>query len=76
MGIGIDEFNPNGMVTRAEFGTVFSRALFGDIYNGSNPYYKDHLQALKDAGIMNDISNPNAREIRGYVMLMMKRADE
>ena len=76
MGVGIDKFNPNGMVTRAEFGTVFSRALYGNAYNEGNPYYLHHLQALKDAGIMNDISNPNAREIRGYVMLMMKRADE
>jgi len=76
MGVGIDSFNPNGLVTRAQFGTVLSRALYGDVYNDGNPYYVNHLNALKDAGIMNYIDNPNQNEIRGYVMLMMQRADE
>ena len=76
MGQGITAFNPNGVVTRAQFGTVLSRALWGDTYNDGDPYYADHLQALKDAGIMNNISNPNAVEVRGYVMLMLQRADE
>ncbi|MEI8091117.1 MAG: hypothetical protein WCG98_02470 [bacterium] len=82
MGINNDgtpatSFNPNGVVTRAQFGTVLSRALYGDTYNGGNPYYADHLQALKDASpsIMTDISKPNAPEVRGYVMLMMQRAN-
>ena len=77
MGVGISSFNPNGIVTRAEFGTVLSRALWGNIHNiTSAQYYTEHLKALKDAGIMNMISNPNQLEIRGYVMLMMQRADE
>ena len=76
MGVDINAFNPNGVVTRAQFGTILSRVLYGDTYNGGNPYYVDHLNALKDAGIMNNISAPNAPEIRGYVMLMMQRADE
>ena len=76
MGVGIEKFNPNGIVTRAEFGTVLSRALWGDEYNGADPYYKDHLQALKDEGIMTKIENPMATEVRGYVMLMMMRADD
>ena len=69
-------FNPNGIVTRAQFGTVLSRALYGDIYNGGNPWYADHLTALQDDGVMNNISNPTAPEVRGYVMLMMQRADK
>ena len=76
MGVGIDSFNPNGLVTRAQFGTVLSRALYGDVYNDGNPYYVNHLNALKDAGIMNYIDNPNQNEIRRYVMRMMQRADE
>jgi len=76
MGVGITKFNPNGIVTRAEFGTVLSRALWGDENNGGDPYYKKHLQALKDEGIMNMIDNPNMKEVRGYVMLMMMRADD
>lgn len=75
MGVGIDNFNPNGLVTRAEFGTVLSRALYGDANNGGTPYYADHLAALKDAGIMNNIDTPTQLEVRGYVMLMMQRAD-
>jgi hypothetical protein len=53
-----------------------SRALRGDKYDGATPYYADHLAALKDAGVMNDISNPSSFEVRGYVRLMMQRADE
>jgi hypothetical protein len=74
MGVGITAFNPNGVVTRAQFGTVLDRVLNGDANDGSDPYYADHLSALKDAGIMTNISNPNAPEVRGYVMLMMQRA--
>ncbi|HMS91548.1 MAG TPA: S-layer homology domain-containing protein, partial [Candidatus Absconditabacterales bacterium] len=74
MGQGITAFNPNGVVTRAQFGTVLSRVLYGDANDGGDPYYAEHLQALKDAGIMTKIDNPNAPEVRGYVMLMMQRA--
>jgi len=74
MGVGITAFNPNGLVTRAQFGTVLSRALYGDANNNGDPYYAAHLAALKAAGIMNNIDNPNANEVRGYVMLMMQRA--
>ncbi len=76
MGVGIDSFRPFDTVTRAEFGTVLSRAIWGDANNGSDPYYTAHLNALKDEGIMTNISNPNMKEVRGYVMLMMQRADE
>ncbi|MDD3262208.1 MAG: S-layer homology domain-containing protein, partial [Candidatus Absconditabacteria bacterium] len=76
MGVGIENFRPYDAVTRAEFGTVLSRAIWGDANNGSDPYYVDHLNALKDEGIMTNISNPNMKEVRGYVMLMMQRADE
>ncbi len=74
MGQGITAFNPSGVVNRAQFGTVLSRVLYGTTNDGGNPYYVNHLNALKDAGIMNNISNPNAPEVRGYVMLMMQRA--
>ncbi len=76
MGVGITSFRPNDAVTRAEFGTVLSRAIWGETNNGGNPYYVNHLNALKDAKVMTDISNPEMKEVRGYVMLMMQRADE
>ena len=74
MGQWITTFNPTGTVTRAQFGTVLSRALYGDVYNDGNPYYIFHLQSLQEAGIMTNISNPSVLEIRWYVMLMMMRA--
>lgn len=75
MGQEMTAFDPDGLVTRAQFGTLLSRTLYGNTYNGGDPYYAYHLQALKNAGIMNDISNPNALEIRGYVWVMLQRAD-
>jgi hypothetical protein len=76
MGQNISEFRPNDKVTRAEFGTVLSRALRGDKYDGGTPYYADHLAALQDVDVMTNISNPSGLEVRGYVRLMMKRADD
>ena len=74
MGQEIDAFRPNAKVTRGEFGTTLSRALWGNKYNGATPFYANHLQALKDAGIMTRIENPSQLEIRGYVMLMLQRS--
>jgi hypothetical protein len=73
MGVGIEEFNPNGVVIRAEFGTVLSRALYGTTYNGGIPYYLLHLNALKANGIITN-TDPNLKEVREYVMLMLMRA--
>lgn len=67
------KFNPTGVVTRAEFGTVLDRVLNGNANNGGTPYYAAHLAALKSAGVMTNIATPNANEVRGYVMLMMQR---
>jgi hypothetical protein len=71
----LSNFNPYGLVTRAQFGTVLSRLLRGtdNSAHGSAPYYQQHLSALKQAGIMTKISNPNMKEIRGRVFIMMNR---
>ena len=70
-------FMPNAVVTRAEFGTVLSRVLRWDKYNLWTLYYTNHLQALKDAGIMTNILNPEwTLELRGRVMLMLMRANK
>ncbi len=76
MGQGIDAFRPNDKVTRGEFGTTLSRAMWGDKYNGGTPFYTNHLAALKEAGVMTKIETPNQMEIRGFVMLMLQRATE
>ncbi|MCX6824521.1 MAG: S-layer homology domain-containing protein [candidate division SR1 bacterium] len=66
-------FNPNETVTRAQFGTVLSRLIRQNENNGGVPYYTKHLQALKTAGIMTKIDEPNAKELRGFVMVMLQR---
>lgn len=71
-------FNPDKIVTRAQFGTTFSRLIYGNIHNIdiSSPqhWYQNHLTALFDNNIMNDISKPAMQELRWFVLLMMSRA--
>ena len=77
MWIWIDKFRPFDLVTRAEFGTAFSRVLFWNIYNQDwKEYYKRHLQALKSAWIMNQIDKPHQWEVRWFVMIMLFRSDK
>ena len=76
-------FDPTKYVTRAEFGTTLSRLIYEGKYNlaseAENTYpgawYSKHLQALKDAEIMNEIGGdrPQHIELRWYVMLMVMR---
>ena len=77
MGQGITAFRPYDTISRAEFGTALSRVLWGSQYeNPTTPYYAKHLDALKSAGIMNQIANAEStKEIRGYVMLMLMRSE-
>ena len=76
MGQGITAFRPYDTISRAEFGTALSRALWGSQYEGGTPYYARHLDALKAAGIMTQIANAESmKEVRGYVMLMLMRAE-
>lgn len=81
-----NKFDPHDIVTRAEFGTVFSRLLFGDKYNVQDEslvykeewyWYRDHLAWLKSNWIMTKIDwdRPKYQERRWRVMLMMLRAD-
>jgi hypothetical protein len=73
MWVGTKKFNPKGEVTRAEFGTVLSRSLFGDTFEGGLPYYKEHLNALKTEGIISN-TTPTLKEQRWYVLIMLMRA--
>jgi hypothetical protein len=71
-----NKFRPYDTISRAEFGTALSRVLWGSKYEGGIPYYANHLNALKAAGIMNQIANAeNTKEVRGYVMLMLMRSE-
>lgn len=67
-------FDPTGVVTRAQFGTVLSRAIRWDYYNGWDPFYNYHLEALNSVEIMKKISQPWDYELRGWVMLMLNRS--
>ena len=75
MWVGVTSFNPNGLVTRAEFGTVLSRILYGNTYNDGEFYYSNHLKILKEKGIIKN-DDPSLEELRGYVMLMLMRVGE
>ena len=69
---GKKTFNPNQAANRATFWTMLSRALRWARYEGGNPYYIDHLNALKTAWIMNQINNPESKnEIKWYVLSMI-----
>ncbi len=76
-GTPAQSFDPNGIVDRAQFGTVFSRLIYGEENNGDAEIrYRPHLEALKKDRIMNHIETPLEPELRGYVMLMMQRAED
>lgn len=70
----IDQFRPSDSVSRAEFWTVLSRALWWNKNGWWTPYYENHLMALKSEWIMKNISSPESSEIRWYVMLMLMRS--
>ena len=74
MGQGVSQFRPFDVVTRADFGTILSRVLRGDKHNEDGPYYITHLNALKNVGIMNDITDVNEVLTRGEVFLILERA--
>ena len=75
-GTPIEFFNPNGLVTRWEYATVFSRVLFGDKFNKDwADFYSKHLEALKAAWILTN-TIPTIHEMRGWVMLMMYRSSQ
>ena len=74
-GNALANFNPYAEVTRAEFGTVLSRVMFGNKFNQTGEkFFEKHLEALKEAGVLKDTTAAN-KELRGWVMLMLQRAE-
>ena len=77
-GVGVQEiFFPKRTITRAEVGTILSRLLRGTKHatqSEDETYYGRHLQALKNAGIMKVISDPEMLELRGNILLLLQRA--
>lgn len=73
MGKWATTFMPMGIATRAEFGTVLSRLLYGAANEWWwSEYYTNHLKVLKEHGIITN-DTPNTKEKRGYIMLMLMR---
>ena len=72
-------FDPHEYVSRAQFGTVLSRLIYGDANNLDDDElttyarYQKHLYALQKDHIMNQISSPSSLEKRARVLLMLKR---
>ena len=76
MGQWVSSFRPTDPISRAEFWTILSRALWWNTYESNwGEYYIWHLNALKEKWIMNNISSPRERlEKRGNVMIMLMRS--
>ena len=75
MWLDMDKFLPNMQVTRAQFGTIMSRLLWWKKYAWWTPYYRKHLNALKENWIMTQIENPERRvELRQWVWVMLMRS--
>ena len=75
MWIDMEKFLPNMEVTRAQFWTIISRLLWWKKYAWWTPYYKKHLNALKENNIMTQIEKPEKRiEMRKRVWLMLMRS--
>ena len=75
MGKNWTKFRPSEPLTRAQLWTVLSRMIRWDKYNLEwNWYYMYHVNALKDNGIMNNISNASKIPTKRWdVIIMLKR---
>jgi Leucine-rich repeat (LRR) protein len=73
-------FSPNGETSRAEFATILSRMLYGDVYNTkpweSVKWYSKHVQALYNNWIITKIDNLFSPEKRGWIFVMLHRTVE
>lgn len=70
----IKNFRPGAKVTRVEFWTILSRALWWNKNEWWTKYYDNHLKALKTAWIMNKTNSTSSKVLRWEVMLMLQRS--
>lgn len=71
MGIGTDTFRPYEETTRAEFATALGRLVY-QLPDWKDVYYTPHLEKLKSLWVIKN-PDPNLKEVRWYVMLMLMR---
>ena len=71
-----NKFRPNDEVTRAEFATALSRMVYhtsdGE-YKSTPKYYIHHMEKLVKEWIITK-DDPEMKELRGYVMIMLMRS--
>lgn len=76
------KFDPKDLIDRAQFGTMLSRLVYGDVYNLSSrekktiARYQKHLEALGKDDIIQKIPSPWTLENRSRVMIMLKRTQD
>ena len=73
-----NNFRPNDLVTRWEFVTALSRMIYWTEdweYENTSKYYTKHIEKLNEEEIIKQI-DPSMKELRAYVMIMLKRASE
>ena len=71
-----NNFRPNDEVTRAEFATALSRMAYGTSdweYKATSKYYIHHMEKLVKEWIITK-DDPNMKELRWYVMIMLMRS--
>ena len=71
-----NNFRPNDEVTRAEFATALSRMKYGTSdweYKWTWKYYIHHMEKLVKEWIITK-DDPNMKELRWYVMIMLMRS--
>ena len=79
MWIYMQNFKPNKLLDRAEFGTIVSRLLRWDKYNkpnatSINKYYTEHLDEVKKENLITKIDNPEAiKELRKWIWTVLKK---
>jgi hypothetical protein len=66
------KFRPNDPVTRAEFVTALSRLLY-NTEDWKILYYSTHMELLNKMWIIT-VTDPDMKELRWYVMLMLMRS--
>ena len=69
-----NKFRPYDSVSRAEFATALSRLLYWT-KDWTDKYYSTHISKLYKEWIISN-TDPNLKELRWYVMLMLMRSDE
>lgn len=74
MGVGIAAFDPLAPIDRATVGTVFSRALFGSMFDRhTDDRYSEHLRVLRHLSVMKRIDNYTESMLYGDALLMAYR---